>query len=121
MIPTLLFGVLGGALFAHRATKPVRDVVATARGIIDTGDMSARVQVTSQRTDLEELARQFNRLLDKNQSLIQGMREALDNVAHDLRTPLARLRSIARSPSRRPATLQPARHSPIAWRSRIAC
>jgi len=95
MIPTLLFGVLGGALFAHRATKPVRDVVATARGIIDTGDMSARVQVTSQRTDLEELARQFNRLLDKNQSLIQGMREALDNVAHDLRTPLARLRSIA--------------------------
>jgi signal transduction histidine kinase len=95
MIPTLLFGVLGGALFAHRATKPVRDVVATARGIIDTGDMSARVQVTSQRTDLEELARQFNRLLDKNQSLIQGMREALDNVARDLRTPLARLRSIA--------------------------
>jgi signal transduction histidine kinase len=95
MIPTLLFGVLGGALFAHRATKPVRDVVITARGIIDTGDMSARVQLTNQRTDLEELAREFNRVLDKNQNLIQGMREALDNVAHDLRTPLARLRSIA--------------------------
>jgi signal transduction histidine kinase len=95
MTPTLLLGVLGGAFFAHRATKPVREVVATARAIIDTGDFSARVPVTTDRTDLENLARQFNRVLDKNQTLIQGMREALDNVAHDLRTPLARLRSVA--------------------------
>ena len=95
MVPTLLLGVCGGALFAYRATKPVRDVVATARSVIDTGDLSARVQARTQQTELDELARQFNRLLDKNQALIQGMRDALDNVAHDLRTPLSRLRSIA--------------------------
>ena len=93
--PTLLLGLVGGAVFAHRAITPVRDTLRTARRIISTGNFDERVPETQAPNELADLARQFNRVLEKNGSLLRATRETLDNVAHDLRTPLTRLRAAA--------------------------
>ena len=113
MGPTLLLGLAGGAVFAYRATAPVREVVRTARRIVSTGDFAERVpEQAANGGELAELARQFNRVLEKNQGLIRAMREALDNVAHDLRTPLTRLRVSAQNVlTRDPVAMDAAREA----------
>lgn len=97
LIPILLLAVGAGAFLSYRAMRPVRDLAATVQAILDTGEFDRRVEFTTKRGDLAGLGVLFNRMLDRGHGLIRAMRESLDNVAHDLRTPLARMRNTAES------------------------
>ncbi len=106
----VLIGLAGGAVLTWSALQPVRSLAQTVRGILRTGRTSARVPVHEPADELSELSVLVNAMLDRIDAVVGGMRGALDNVAHDLRTPMARLRGIAETAleSNDPATLREA-------------
>ena len=92
----MVVGLTGGAVLTRSALQPVRSLAATVRGILRTGRTNARVPVPREPDDaLAELSVLVNAMLDRIDAVVSGMRGALDNVAHDLRTPMARLRGTA--------------------------
>lgn len=97
IVGVVVLGYTGGAFFTRRALRPIRQLIDAVRGILHTGRMDARVPARASHDELDELVGLFNQMLARNDTLIHGMREALDNVAHDLRTPIARFRASAES------------------------
>ncbi len=85
----------GGWLVTQSALQPIRRLTAAVQRIITTGRTDERVPVAKHDDAINELTLLFNAMLDKIEGLVNGMRGALDNVSHDLRTPLTRLRGTA--------------------------
>ena len=88
----LLLGLVGGGLMSRNMLRRLDQINRTAADII-AGDLSRRVPVTRTHDEFDVLAESLNRMLDRIQRLMSGVREVTDSVAHDLRTPLTRLRN----------------------------
>ncbi len=83
-----------GWYLARRALTDMADVTRTAE-VISRGDYERRVEVKDRFQEIERLGMTFNHMLDRIQILLHSMKEINDNIAHDLRSPLARIRGIA--------------------------
>ena len=90
-------GLAGGWLVTQAALEPIRRLTAAVRRIVRTGRTDQRVEVREPQDAIHELTALFNAMLDRIEGLVSGMRGALDNVSHDLRTPLTRLRGVGRN------------------------
>lgn len=107
--PVIMLGFLSGVWMTNRILRPLRRIVQAVRSIICTGKLDVRVPASKTRGELEDLVGLFNRMLDGNESLIHALRGSLDNVAHDLRTPLSRLRITLEEAMRNDSDLTSAR------------
>ena len=85
----------GGLLATQSAIAPIRRLIEAVTRIIQTGRTDARVPLAGTGDAIDDLTALFNAMLDKMEGLVDAMRGALDNVSHDLRTPLTRLRGTA--------------------------
>ena len=89
---TLGLGLLGGILFSRNVLARIETITRTARDIM-AGDLRRRVPRTGSDDEIDRLAASLNDMFDEIERLVTSMREVTDNIAHDLRSPLNRMRN----------------------------
>ncbi|SDH50347.1 sensor histidine kinase [Roseospirillum parvum] len=89
---TVMLGALGGLLMSRNAVRRIDQINRTVRTIFK-GDLSQRVPITGAGDEYDQLSENLNAMLGRIDKLVRAMREVTDNIAHDLRSPLNRLRS----------------------------
>lgn len=102
----LLVGLGVGWLVSRNLLSRINAVTATSQTIMK-GDLSGRIQTRGSGDEIDRLSGNLNTMFDRIESLMNGLREVSDNIAHDLKTPLTRLRNrvegALRDPSGEPA------------------
>lgn len=88
---TLALALLGGIVMSRGILRRIGQINQTSREIMG-GDLSQRVPTSNNSDDFDQLADNLNAMLDEIERLMAGIRHVSDNIAHDLRTPLTRLR-----------------------------
>lgn len=89
---TVVLGALGGALMSLQVGQRIDAVTRAALRVIG-GDLSGRVEVSGAGDDFDQLARTLNQMLARIEGLVESVSRVSDSIAHELRTPLARLRA----------------------------
>ena len=85
-------GLIGGTVMSRNLLRRVEQVNRTSERVM-AGNLSDRIPLHGSRDEFDQLAANLNRMLDQIERLMTAMREVTDDVAHDLRTPLSRLRT----------------------------
>ena len=85
-------GLIGGTVMSRNLLRRVEQVNRTSERVM-AGNLSDRVPLHGTKDEFDQLAANLNRMLDQIERLMTAMREVTDDVAHDLRTPLSRLRT----------------------------
>ena len=89
---TLLFSLIGGIWIGTAVLRRIDSVSRTATEIM-SGDLSQRLRVTARDDEFDEIASKLNQMLNRIEDLMASMQQVTNNVAHDLRSPLTRLRN----------------------------